>query len=570
MKKAAVRTLVLLLVSCVVFCGTFTGAKAGEAPSSPDWRDLRGSKVYGQFNPDGAPDGFMVMEAKSETCYGLMDHQVTGKNGWDGTCVYFKRDNSGAVESLAVLECEDGWIAKALTFSLNGDITFMDLATSCGLRFENKDGQYTVAEQASSTGWGSKQKISRDEIPVWVEDIFYTGVSVRVEEEKDGLLHYGSYTVDAVTETGEPVSLLAVQAEKDGSVSIRWKEKQWSYDAVHNEFHPSPDDSAAWAVETPEDLRRCLQAADAGDARAQYAAGAAYLDGKVVDQSYGEALKYFTLAAEQENGDALCALAKMYMNGTGVEKSDAEAARYLARAANLENAEALYLVGSISYQDKGSEESMRRALDAFSRSAKQLYPEALCRMAKLYETGELVKKNAWLSKLCYIAAAKRGADEAQYTVGMMYYDGKGVYQSEREALPYLERAADLGNVNAQYYTAISYYFGHGSMGYGAEANKKAAYYFGLAADQGDMFSQTWLGDLYLYGKGVEQSYMQAEHYYRLAADQGYGYAAEALGDLYSNENSGLLDLDAAVRYYELAVELGQKKAQSKLDALRQR
>ena len=188
MKKAAVRTLVLLLVSCVVFCGTFTGAKAGEAPSSPDWRDLRGSKVYGQFNPDGASDGFMVMEAKSETCYGLMDHQVTGKNGWDGTCVYFKRDNSGAVESLAVLECEDGWIAKALTFSLNGDITFMDLATSCGLRFENKDGQYTVAEQASSTGWGSKQKISRDEIPVWVEDIFYTGVSVRVEEEKDGLL----------------------------------------------------------------------------------------------------------------------------------------------------------------------------------------------------------------------------------------------------------------------------------------------------------------------------------------------------------------------------------------------
>lgn len=555
--KKWMYTLIALFLLLTLACA---GCGADALPASgPDWISIRGSRAYGQFSQAGVPDGFVVMESKKETTYGLMNNAVPDRNCWNGTCVYFVRGEEDAIHTVGILQCTDGWVHHALRFYLDGRISFMDLTTSHGILCQNDDGKYTLSEERNNR-WQAAQLISRQDIPVWVEDLFYTDVTFTIEEKRDGTLHYGSYAIDAVSEDGSPVSLLAMRVEPDGSVNIRWKDRHWSYDTKRNEYHPEPEPS--WIVQTSEDLRRCLEAADAGDAAAQYAAGQAYLEGEIAEQDSSRAMEYLLRAAEQENVDALAALGRMYLNGAGVPKDEETAASYYGRAAEKGNAEALYFVGSrIDPAVHG--ESGETALDCFRRAAEQLYPEALYRMAKLYEAGTLVHKNPLAARLYLIAAAKRGVDEAQYPVGIMYYRGDGVEENHGLARPYLERAAELGKADAQYYVGMMYYFGRGAE-YSPET---AARYFSLAAEQGDMFAQDWLGNMYLSGTGVEQSYTQAEYYFTLSADQGLGLAAESLGDLYSDESSGLANRDAALRYYQLAVELGQKTARRKLDAL---
>src|SRR5271157_5210259 len=59
-----------------------------------------------------------------------------------------------------------------------------------------------------------------------------------------------------------------------------------------------------------------------------------------------------------------------------------------------------------------------------------------------------------------------------------------------------------------------------------------------AAQQGDKISQTRLGEMYLYGKGVPQDYAEAVKWFRKAAEQGHVEAYYTLGCMY-DEGMGL-------------------------------
>jgi hypothetical protein len=52
------------------------------------------------------------------------------------------------------------------------------------------------------------------------------------------------------------------------------------------------------------------------------------------------------------------------------------------------------------------------------------------------------------------------------------------------------------------------------------------------ADQGDPASQTYMGDIYAKGLGIEPDYAKAAQWYRRAAEQGYASAQVNLGSLY--------------------------------------
>ena len=70
-----------------------------------------------------------------------------------------------------------------------------------------------------------------------------------------------------------------------------------------------------------------------GDARAQNAIGAMYLNGQGVKQDYAEALKQFKFAAEKGNVNAQYNLGIMYAQGQHVAQNDAEAAAWFGLAA---------------------------------------------------------------------------------------------------------------------------------------------------------------------------------------------------------------------------------------------
>ena len=74
-------------------------------------------------------------------------------------------------------------------------------------------------------------------------------------------------------------------------------------------------------------------AAEQGNANAQNKLGDAFYNGKIVEQDYVEAVKWYRLAAEQGDATAQYNLGFAYYNGEGVEQDYAEAVKWWQMAA---------------------------------------------------------------------------------------------------------------------------------------------------------------------------------------------------------------------------------------------
>ena len=70
------------------------------------------------------------------------------------------------------------------------------------------------------------------------------------------------------------------------------------------------------------------QAANAGNAEAQFMTAANYYFGMGTEQSYEKAMDYLNMAADQGDSNAQAWLAGLYFAGTGVEQSYEKAAEY--------------------------------------------------------------------------------------------------------------------------------------------------------------------------------------------------------------------------------------------------
>jgi uncharacterized protein len=71
------------------------------------------------------------------------------------------------------------------------------------------------------------------------------------------------------------------------------------------------------------------------NAEASYQEALRFFDGKVVAQSYADAVRLLKTAAADNHLNAMVLLAAMYRSGTGVEKSIVESVRLLERADGL-------------------------------------------------------------------------------------------------------------------------------------------------------------------------------------------------------------------------------------------
>ncbi|MCL2148830.1 MAG: sel1 repeat family protein [Methanomassiliicoccaceae archaeon] len=110
----------------------------------------------------------------------------------------------------------------------------------------------------------------------------------------------------------------------------------------------------------------------------------------------------------------------------------------------------------------------------------------------------------------------RGGDvDAQLEMGWLCYKGMGVKKSYKKAARWFGLAAEQGEAYAQYNLGMMYKMGMGVCRDHAEAAK----WFGLAAEQGDADAQYRLGGMWEKGKGVPQSDTEAMIWYKLAAKQ---------------------------------------------------
>ena len=84
------------------------------------------------------------------------------------------------------------------------------------------------------------------------------------------------------------------------------------------------------------------------------------------------------------------------------------------------------------------------------------------------------------------------------------------------------------------------------------------------ANNGDVFAQDTVGDMYTNGQCIEQSYETAAEWYRKAAEQGNAGAQYSLGFMYENRQGVEQSYKTAVEWYRKAAAQGHESAKEAL------
>ena len=176
---------------------------------------------------------------------------------------------------------------------------------------------------------------------------------------------------------------------------------------------PSPEWQTLTAVDTPPEqvqmlLEQLTQAAEAGQAPAQYALGRLYRDGGSVEKNHLRSVIWLTQAAKHGDRCAMYALGKLYL-----EEDDLPTAmRWFQQSAELGDTLAQYHLGKL-----------------------------------LLESGDADRNTEavrWLT-----GAAECGDPYAQYALGKLYLLGKQVPPDHDTAVRWLNQSAAQGNKSAR-------------------------------------------------------------------------------------------------------------------------
>lgn len=127
------------------------------------------------------------------------------------------------------------------------------------------------------------------------------------------------------------------------------------------------------------------QAAEQGDANAQFRLGISYRAGLGVAKDEQEAVKWYRKAAEQGHAEAQMSLGLCYVLGTGVEEDGKEAMKWFRIAAEQGHAQAQYCLGLGYEQGTGVAKDRQKAAKWYRKAAAQGNKDAIERLRALGE-----------------------------------------------------------------------------------------------------------------------------------------------------------------------------------------
>ena len=231
---------------------------------------------------------------------------------------------------------------------------------------------------------------------------------------------------------------------------------------------------------------KLLQAAEKNYAQAQFEYGEILFIGRNVQADHAEAAKYYQLAADQDNADALYRLAFFYLYGYGETVVDEEKSKSLF----------------LKSYEKGNS------------SAKQYYDEAVEKEERRKHDAEEVQKA--------LAGAAEGDVEAMYNLCQYYFLGApGLEADSQKGEEYMRRSAEGGHVPAMVMMGNGYHGGY----YNMENNDVTALeWYRRAADQGGEAARAAfakIAQFYENGSGgLEVSIELAKDFYRKSGPYG--------------------------------------------------
>ena len=177
---------------------------------------------------------------------------------------------------------------------------------------------------------------------------------------------------------------------------------------------------------------------DSGDMHYANSLGYAYEFGIGTSLSIKEAMKYYEMAAKQNNALGMTNLADLYIQENKLKK----AKPLLVKAAEKEYGYAQYLL-AMNFFDLYSENN-KEALFWLEKAANNDEPEALFQLGVYYSEGNDLAK----SIKYYQRAAELNHADAALELSYIYDEGAIVEQDDDKALFFLKKSAELGNQEA--------------------------------------------------------------------------------------------------------------------------
>ena len=192
---------------------------------------------------------------------------------------------------------------------------------------------------------------------------------------------------------------------------------------------------------------------DSGDMHYANSLGYAYEFGIGTSLNIKEAMKYYEMAAKQNNAIGMTNLADLYIQENKLKK----AKPLLVKAAKKESGYAQYLL-AMNFFDLYSENN-KEALFWLERAASNDEPEALYQLGVYYSEGNDLAK----SIKYYQRAAELNHADAALALSYLYDEGISVEQDDDKALFFLKKAAELENQEAIDELASMALSGQGNM-----------------------------------------------------------------------------------------------------------
>jgi TPR repeat protein len=128
---------------------------------------------------------------------------------------------------------------------------------------------------------------------------------------------------------------------------------------------------------------------------------------------------------------------------------------------------------------------------------------------------------------------------------------------EAGAAPRFERLAEVGSAAAMTWVGYIYLKGRG-----VPVDMVAAFtWFARAAKASDAEAMCWLGHIYFYGDGVDVDYSTAREWYLKAAEAGDADAMSRIGQMYFYGNGVGVDNAIAYQWYSKAAAAGDDNGQ---------
>ena len=177
---------------------------------------------------------------------------------------------------------------------------------------------------------------------------------------------------------------------------------------------------------------------DSGDMHYSDSLGYAYEFGIGTSLNIKEAMKYYEMAAKQNNAIGMTNLADLYIQENKLKK----AKPLLVKAAEKEYGYAQYLL-AMNFFDLYSENN-KEALFWLEKAANNDEPEALFQLGVYYSEGNDLAK----SIKYYQRAAELNHADAALELSYIYDEGAIVEQDDDKALFFLKKSAELGNQEA--------------------------------------------------------------------------------------------------------------------------